>query len=642
MARLFRVSKSPTIYEESGGVVRPFLGEKPFLEKGYQFGQEQTISPDQLSQYKLGQPYGSQYLKTADNPTVYQISGGIKRPIESEQAYQQLTGGLDWSKVATVSPALLGKYATGEMIKPQNNLDYSNIYNNQIAGRQTLSGQPLFDWTKPTQAELQAMKSAQFTEPDTNLFRQILTDVYGEIGRLPTHQEVEHHLTTGGARFKADPEAYKNYLMDWIHQTPAYQNTQQNVQTSQTPQPTQPMQPPQPEQPTLSPEDQKALTDIKNIMASVSQPTQTIDKERKGLFAKLGEAIRSIPKKRIEERKKLYAEAKIPEKEKQLADWNKKLAETSARYEKAYLDVANQPIRYSAIVGQQGLVRRMEAAELKGIAAVKDAISGSLDRAYKLAGEALNDQVAVEQANVDALKAELDATGEARNIEEAKQKTMLEYMLKKETERLSDEKNLADKKLAVMVKYPQADIRTTDDWETITEKIKKVLDKKEEKNLMKNLGMVYDPFKKKYVETLASQKLKSSMNKQVIPKQVPLKTPLDVFGKEQGLTSSQINEILYATTPPAWFFDDYLPRLGGNAMVNWRNTWKVLKEETRKAAQTPKVSSKSTLFNPTASDKSKAQQWVYSQPGHTQEDIKRLTTDPEYFYWVLSQITKPL
>ena len=125
MARLYRVQKSPTIYEEEReGTLRPFLGEQPFLEKGYQFGQEQVISPEEFGQYQLGAPIGSEFIKTDLSPTVFRTSGGQATPIESEQAYRQLTGAkegqeTDWSKVATVSPETLSKYKLGGTITPE-------------------------------------------------------------------------------------------------------------------------------------------------------------------------------------------------------------------------------------------------------------------------------------------------------------------------------------------------------------------------------------------------------------------------------------------------------------------------------------------------------------------------------------------
>lgn len=89
------------------------------------------------------------------------------------------------------------------------------MYYNQITTK--------YGW-QPTQPELDAIREAGFTEPDLNKLQQIVRDVYAEINKdmAGLHSEFVHHLTTGGGRFKADPEAYKTYLMDWVHGTPEY------------------------------------------------------------------------------------------------------------------------------------------------------------------------------------------------------------------------------------------------------------------------------------------------------------------------------------------------------------------------------------------------------------------------------------
>ena len=487
--KLYKIKNKPTIYEVGEGVARPFLGEKPFLEKGYEFGQEEVISPEQFAQYKMGQPYGAEYLKTPETPTVYRATGGQIRPIESEEVFRQLTGGLDWSKVATISPALLGQYQMGKMITPE-------------AFQPTPTITPTATPPSPISKIVEPTKAAPLGEQATpeymkSIYKAYLGEEY-EPGEGQTWESIaEHHRTRGTSLVR---------LTEWLKKPETLAAAK--TELAERKKAVTPTEPVVPEEKKLQPEIQTALTDIKNILAEVQKETATLETEKKGLLTRITEAIKGAPTTPTE-REAMYKKYGVTEKEAELAEWDKKITEASTRYEKAYLDVAKQPIRYEAIVGQQGLVRRMEAAELKGLAAMRDAIAGNLDRATTRAKEALNDVIAVEQANVEAMTVELQALGEARTFAEQQKQTMLQYTLTKEQARLDREIELADQKRELMVEYPNADIRATDTWETIVGKLRSIMSQPDIQDYLKSIGYVQNPFTGELEPTLEREKFEA-------------------------------------------------------------------------------------------------------------------------------------
>lgn len=75
-------------------------------------------SPEELAAYQLAEPVGfddGELVKSFDDPTVYVISNGKKRPIASEGAFNSL--GYAWDRIVSVESQVLEIHETGEAIK---------------------------------------------------------------------------------------------------------------------------------------------------------------------------------------------------------------------------------------------------------------------------------------------------------------------------------------------------------------------------------------------------------------------------------------------------------------------------------------------------------------------------------------------
>lgn len=126
-----------------------------------------------------------------------------------------------------------------------------------------------------------------------------------------------------------------------------------------------------------------------------------------------------------------------------------------------------------------------------------------------------------------------------------------------------------------------------------------------------------------------------------------LETATDIFRNKYGLTESQLTETLYEEKEIPEWFTSKMPTIYGekgkevSRIPNYKDiksAWEKFRNKAIESVKTPKIEPGKAQFNPTASEKSDAQQWVYTQPGWKQEDIDKLSTDPEFFYWVLEQV----
>jgi hypothetical protein len=115
MAKIYRVPKYPTIFEQADGELRPFTSPEAFTGKGYRFGQEQQVSEEQLGQITrtggLGAPIGGELIRGAGAKEVYKyVPGKGLVHIKSPQALESEFGAGAWSKIAEVDPSLIAQY----------------------------------------------------------------------------------------------------------------------------------------------------------------------------------------------------------------------------------------------------------------------------------------------------------------------------------------------------------------------------------------------------------------------------------------------------------------------------------------------------------------------------------------------------
>ena len=365
MAIYYRVDKQPTIYEETEEkTLSPFIGEKSFLESGGQFGMENTLSPEQFSQYKLGTPIGAEFLKTETSPTVYQASTKGIRPIKSEAAFESLTGGKDFSQVATVSPELLAGYKMGDIID------------------------------------------------------------------LPTAQAI----TTG----KEFEETVKVGVPD----------------------------------------------------------IEKKEKKRVGLFGKIAKAIRGKPEAIKEARIGAAEEYGLTEKEAKVTGILESAAKIEAQFTKQIETNRAKPLSANLIRGREGLIRRQMAIELSSLAAFADIAQGNVATAQSKITQTVNEAIAVEQANLDALQVELQAT-ELSPIDRMK----LDFMFSERTRNLEREETLIDQKTQLQLTLLQNGIQASSNetFDQLTQKLSKIFSNEELSSFYTTMEMVYNPLKKEWV-----------------------------------------------------------------------------------------------------------------------------------------------
>ena len=343
MATLYKISKKPTIYEETPQGYSPILGEQAFKEKGFSFGDVKEITPQEWATMRLSKgmttPIGSEYVKIPYAPDVYKTAGGELQPIKSAAEYQTLTGGTDWSKVATISPELFSQYKLG---LPIGEMEATGIATGQMA---------------------ETIKSA-----------------------------------------------------------------------TQLPQ---------------------------------------IEAQQKGLGATILEKIKGLPALLTGKKKEVLEEKGVTSKEAQVSSYDKQIASLSTLYEKAINELRAKPISASIIQGREALYVRQEAIEIKGLTALREIVAGDVDRAYKLANEAVSEATQLEQAEINALIEERNQLASQATAESQKYTLMLNNAIKQREDRLAKEEKVNDQKVELMLKYPQAGISPTDTFDSALEKARK-------------------------------------------------------------------------------------------------------------------------------------------------------------------------
>jgi hypothetical protein len=119
MAILYRISKSPTIYQQEGeGALQPFTSPEALTGAGYQFGQEKELTPEEFSglqsRYGIGAPIGSEYVKPIGGTDVYKYTPqGLRKFATPEAA---TAAGVAPANVGNVAPETIAAYKPGTPI----------------------------------------------------------------------------------------------------------------------------------------------------------------------------------------------------------------------------------------------------------------------------------------------------------------------------------------------------------------------------------------------------------------------------------------------------------------------------------------------------------------------------------------------
>lgn len=117
---LLRLSTNNAIFFVQDGKRHILLDEK-LADIRFPNTSIQTVSPVEVEQYTEGSPLlvpDGHLVKTADDPTVYVITEGERRAIDSEQTFNAY--GWSWDDIETVNEALMLRHRLGDSIEPMN------------------------------------------------------------------------------------------------------------------------------------------------------------------------------------------------------------------------------------------------------------------------------------------------------------------------------------------------------------------------------------------------------------------------------------------------------------------------------------------------------------------------------------------
>jgi hypothetical protein len=177
------------------------------------------------------------------------------------------------------------------------------------------------------------------------------------------------------------------------------------------------------------------------FLASSTANIDTISAERKTLADRLKTSMDELGG-RAERTAALSAEAGIPESTKKLQDLNTQIATLTAQFDKGISAIENQDATglSTTIAGKAGELRRQKAVEIGALASVAQALSGNID----LARQTIKDTVELEyqdkQAEVDALKAQLDLNYDEMTSAEKKKADQQKLFLDAKQDAIDEEK----------------------------------------------------------------------------------------------------------------------------------------------------------------------------------------------------------
>ena len=118
---LAKSDQSPAVFLITEGAKRVFHDAYSFEVLGYDWDNVHTVTTFVLDQYPAGEqikvPVGAsaRLIKSTDNPVVYLLEGGLKRPYETEEAF--FADGHSWDEVLIVPFAEVRNYPLGATIR---------------------------------------------------------------------------------------------------------------------------------------------------------------------------------------------------------------------------------------------------------------------------------------------------------------------------------------------------------------------------------------------------------------------------------------------------------------------------------------------------------------------------------------------
>ena len=198
-----------------------------------------------------------------------------------------------------------------------------------------------------------------------------------------------------------------------------------------------------------------------NIDALTPEPTD-LDRQNQGLLDSISQLTGQDTGKAQAQIDAEAASGATADK-KALQDINNQIISANAAYEKQFANIGLQNgVTLDLVTGQQGALRRAQAADIGLLTARAQVMQGNLTLALETANRAVDakystieDQIKTKQAQLDALQPQLTKQQKIQALAQQK-------MLDDQTQALADKKQQEKDVTNLMLQYSKADIKSTD------------------------------------------------------------------------------------------------------------------------------------------------------------------------------------
>jgi len=187
---------------------------------------------------------------------------------------------------------------------------------------------------------------------------------------------------------------------------------------------------------------------IQDYLAQLETPTTALDGQNQALMDRLSSLYGSNTGK-AQETAKLEDTTGLNTLKKQLADINSQILTQSAQYDKAFAQAETQSGMLSSIVmGQQGAIRRSQAADIGLLQARAMGLQGQVGAAQDAIERAINLKYQGIEEEITAKEKQMALIAPLLTAQQAKQAKAQELLLADEKERIAEEKQKAKNNLS--------------------------------------------------------------------------------------------------------------------------------------------------------------------------------------------------
>lgn len=171
---------------------------------------------------------------------------------------------------------------------------------------------------------------------------------------------------------------------------------------------------------------------LKQQQADLAAASAAQAAERDQLINQYGTAIDKYGKLGTRQSELLTA-AGVPEMQKNLADLMTQISAKNAQFERASVDNTGRPVMSSMIGGQEGLIRRQQAAEVGALTSMAQAVQGNIATAQQTALDTVTMEFQPIETEINKLKSQIDLNYQDLTLAQQKQADQLKTVLDERT-----------------------------------------------------------------------------------------------------------------------------------------------------------------------------------------------------------------